>query len=343
MNDSMTTLLLILYISLLISLVMVIAAKPRRIRTSHFELRRRSESGDSEAEQLLQRELVLHDILSLQQVMTSLLTVALHSVGVALFGLGIGVVIAFLVSLEIGAVARTGVVARFTNRIYQRVEPKLLGWIERYPYLFTAIRSVSPITHDVRQLESREELLYLVDQAGDLLSDDERHVIANSLGFSSRAVSTIMTPRAVIDSVPKKELLGPLVLDDLHKTGHSRFPVIDEDLDHIVGMLHIQDLLTLDGGKRTTTAEKAMEARVYYIHQDQTLRQALAGFIRTHHHLFIVINQYRETVGVLTLEDVIEALLGRKIIDEFDSHQDLRMVAARNPKHNNTPAHHVEV
>ena len=167
--------------------------------------------------------------------------------------------------------------------------------------------------------------------------------MANALSFKTKTVASIMTPRAVIDSVPKQELLGPLVLDDLHKTGHSRFPVIDDNLDHIVGILHIQDLLTLDGGKKTTTADKTMEARVYYIHQDQTLQQALSGFIRTHHHLFIVINEYRETVGVLTLEDVVEALLGRKIIDEFDSHQDLRQVAARNPQHNNTPVHHVEV
>ena len=339
----MTTLLLILYGLLFISLLMVMAVQPRRIRTSHFELRRRSESGDDEAERLLQRELVLHDILSLQQVMTSLLIVALHSVGVAIFGLGIGVVIAFVISLEIGAIARLSVIARYAEQIYQKIEPKLLEWIDRFPYVFTAIRSVSPITHDIRQLESRDELKHMVDQAGELLDDDERHVIGNTLDFKTKTVAHIMTPRAVIDSVPKKELLGPLVLDDLHKTGHSRFPVIDEDIDHIVGMLYIQDLLTLDGGKQTTTAEKAMEARVYYIHQDQTLQQALAAFLRTHHHLFVVINQYRETVGVLTLEDVIEALLGRKIVDEFDSHQDLRMVAMRNPKHNNAPARHVEV
>lgn len=339
----MTTLLLILYGFLFISLLMVMAMQPRRIRTSHFELRRRSESGDNEAERLLQRELVLHDILSLQQVVTSLLIVALHSVGVAIFGLGIGVVIAFLISLEIGALARVAVIARYAEQLYQKTEPKLLEWIERFPYVFTAIRSVSPITHDIQQLESRDELKHMVEQAGELLDDDERHVIGSTLDFKTKTVADIMTPRVVIDSVPKKELLGPLVLDDLHRTGHSRFPVIDQDIDHIVGMLYIQDLLTLDGGKQTTTAEKAMEDRVYYIHQDQTLQQALAAFLRTHHHLFVVINQYRETVGVLTLEDVIEALLGRKIVDEFDSHQDLRIVATRNPKHNNAPARHVEV
>jgi len=170
-----------------------------------------------------------------------------------------------------------------------------------------------------------------------LLSADEKHLIANGLGFADKPVSDVMTPRGVIDSISKRELLGPLVLDDLHKTGHSRFPVIDGDIDHVVGMLYIQNLLTVDSGKRSTTAEKTMEPRVFYIRHDQTLGHALAAFLRTHHHLFIVINEFRETVGLLSLEDVIEALLGRKIVDEFDTHEDLRVVAARNPRGNNHP------
>jgi len=122
----------------------------------------------------------------------------------------------------------------------------------------------------------------------------------------------------------------------LHQKGHSRLPVIDGDIDHVIGILHLQSLLALDI-KRSVTAEKAMEPRVYYIRQDQTLQHALAAFLRTHHHLFIVVNEFRETVGLLTLEDVIEALLGRKIIDEFDAHDDLRAVALRNINHNNHP------
>jgi CBS domain containing-hemolysin-like protein len=86
--------------------------------------------------------------------------------------------------------------------------------------------------------------------------------------------------------------------------------------------------LTLDR-KKSVTAERAMEPRVFYIHEDQTLRHALAAFLRTHHHLFVVVNEFRETVGLLSLEDVIEALLGQKIVDEFDTHEDLRTVASR--------------
>jgi CBS domain containing-hemolysin-like protein len=128
--------------------------------------------------------------------------------------------------------------------------------------------------------------------------------------------------------------LGPLTLDDLHKTGNSKLPVIASDIDHIVGILHLEGLLALDI-KRSTTAEKAMEPKVYYIHKDQTLQHALTEFLSTRHYLLIVIDESRQTVGLITLEDVIEALLGRKIVDEFDAHDNLREVASRKPRINN--------
>jgi len=149
----------------------------------------------------------------------------------------------------------------------------------------------------------------------------------------------------VVDTVPQHEILGPLVLDGLHKTGHSRFPVISSDIDHVVGILHLRDVLTIDSSKKhTARVDTAMSKKVLYIRQDHTLSQALSAFLRTHHHLFIVINEFSETVGILTLEDTLEALLGHKIVDEFDAHDDMRAVAARQAaKKANQPAGATEV
>jgi CBS domain containing-hemolysin-like protein len=151
-----------------------------------------------------------------------------------------------------------------------------------------------------------------------------------------------MTPRSVVDTVAKGELLGPLTLDVLYKTGHSRLPVIDSDIDHVVGILYVQDLLVV-GEKKTPTAAEAMDSKVFYIREDQTLQHALGAFLKTRHHLFVVVNEYRETVGVVSLEDVIEALIGTKINDEFDAHDDLRKVAERNPAANNQPKNRTDV
>jgi CBS domain containing-hemolysin-like protein len=108
---------------------------------------------------------------------------------------------------------------------------------------------------------------------------------------------------------------GPLVLDELHALGHSLLPVINKNLDNDVGILHLRDLLSLDI-RNSMTAESAMEKKVFYINQNDTLEHALAIFLKARHHLCIVTNDALETVGLVTLEDVMEALIGRRIISE---------------------------
>ncbi|HET6746766.1 MAG TPA: CBS domain-containing protein [Candidatus Saccharimonadales bacterium] len=321
---------------LVVLLVLIAGVMPRRPSMSHFELERRRKAGDREAARIFRRETLLAGVVSLQRVVCAMLLVLIVLFSVGAFGWVIGVVISVVIALEYNAFARIGAINRQSQKLYSRIEEPILSLVEKYPKLFNLIRTALPAETEAR-LESREELLHLVEKAGAVLSQEERKHIVNGLTFGDRRVKEIMTPRGMIDSISKKELLGPLVLDDLHKTGHSRFPVTDGDIDHVVGMLYIQDLLVVDSGKRSGSVEKTMEPRVFYIHEDQSLTHALAAFIRTHHHLFVVINEFRETVGVISLEDVMEALLGHKIIDEFDTHEDLRVVAARNPRKNNHP------
>lgn len=331
----MTALYIILYVVGLLLLLMVAGVQPRRAPLGRFELTRRGQKGDARAATMLQRENRLHDILSLQRTLGAVLLVIVTVLSILAFNWTLGIIISLIVALEFGVVARIPLFRQPAQRLYERLELSLLQFIERTPVLFAAIRSVTPAAQE-KVLDSKEELRHLVAQSGDILSHDEKQTIVATLAFDSREVKEIMTPRGMIDSIGENELLGPLVLDDLHKTGHSRFPVVNGDIDHVVGMLHVQDLLSLDK-KRSLTAEKTMEPRVYYIREDQTLQRALAAFLRTHHHLFVVVNEFRETVGLLSLEDVVEALLGRKIVDEFDAHDDLRAVASRNPRGNNHP------
>lgn len=333
----MFSLLLVLCVGVLALLVLVMGIVPKRTAMSVFELERRKKAGNHEATLALRREQLVIGIISLQKVIVSLLLVIFVAVSITTFGWLVGIIISLLVALEFHAIARASFVQSLSQKLYRHYEESLLHLVEKYPRTFRAIQAAVPSVPTDHQLDSKEELEHLVKNAGAVLSKEEQKHILNGLKFDQRQVREIMTPRGMIDSVSKKEILGPLVLDDLHKTGHSRFPVIDHDIDHVVGVLHIQNLLVIDSGKKSTSVEKAMEARVFYIHEDQTLAHALAAFIRTRHHLFIVINEFRETVGVLSLEDVMEALLGHKIVDEFDTHEDLRLVAARNPRKINHP------
>lgn len=329
----MQTVLLIGFFIFGASLTLVASMMPRRAILSTFELERRRNEGNETAAQELAREVLIDDILSLKHAAEALLLVIVVLLSVGGFGLIIGILVALGVSLVYGRLARIEVIHNWANRMYEQWEPSLLGFVERTPHLAKLLRTVNQAAPEA-EISSREELEHLVEDAGHILTDDERKLIINGLSFNERRVEEVMTPRGVVETIAKDELVGPLLLDELHRTGHSRFPVIDGDIDHVIGVLHIKELLSLDD-KSTKTAGQAMEKRVFYINQDQTLDHALAAFIKTRHHLFVVVNGYRETAGILTLEDVMETLLGREIVDEFDVHDDLRIVAARSAKTNN--------
>lgn len=339
----MFTFLVILTSVLFILLALVASMRPMPNVLSNYELERRAKRANREAKEVLRREKLLPDVLSLQQVVAALLLVAVVILSVVTFGWVIGIIIGVIVVLEYGALGRVSIVKRAAARLYMTIEGRLLSFVEKAQPLFLFIRT-SPVQRvdDYRRFDSREELQRLIDQSGDALSENERKLIVHSLGFKDQRVDSIMTPKSMISSIKKSEFLGPLVLSELHELGHSRLPVIAGDIDHVVGILHLKDLLSLDV-KRSVTVEKAMEPKVYYIRQDQSLEHALAAFLKTHHHLFIVINELRETVGLLTLEDVIEALIGRKIFDEDDNHENLRDIAAHKAEENNSPEKHSDV
>lgn len=338
----MLMLLITLTVIVFICLVLVAAIQPSVSPLSVFETHRRAQKGDKEATEAERRANLLDDVVSAIRAKVALLLVLTVVLLIMTFGWVLGTIIAVVVALEYAVVARLPFVQSVADKIYRRFEPAWLSGAEKHPNFFRFLRSVTHTVSDDKPLGSRQELQHLVSTSEGVLSADERRLIVHSLSFGDKRVEEVMTPRSMIASINHSEFLGPLILDELHKAGHSRLPVIHGDIDHVIGILHLQGLLALDI-KRSVTAEKAMEPHVYYIRQDQTLHHALAAFLRTHHHLFIVVNEFRETVGLLTLEDVIEALIGRKIIDEYDAHEDLRTVALRNPHDNNDPAHHVDV
>lgn len=319
-----------------LKLVLLAAIEPRRSRLSSFELSRLKKSGTADVALDVSRETYAVDIISLTRVMIALLLVVFTLISVELWGIVLGMVASVMAALFYGNIARLPMIRRVAQHWYNRFEPTILHMMSRYQPVMKFIRSTVANSGGVGTVHSREEFEHIVASSGTILTADERKLINNSLQANDREVSEIMTPKSVIDSVPADELLGPLVLNDLHQTGHTRFPVTDGDIDHIVGVLQMQHLFAIKA-QESVKARDAMEPVVYYIRSDHSLMHALTAFIKTKHHLFIVINQYRETIGLVTLEDVMEAILGRKIVDEFDRHDDLRAVASRNVGKNNLP------
>ena len=338
---NMTIFLWVVFGAVTAALLLVASMRPNQPSRSRFEVTRLADMGDTVAARDAKRYQVFDDVVALQRVISALLMVIVVVMSVVQLGWVVGVIVAVVITLEYPVVARLSLIAEYGQALYDRIEPSLLEFVGRFPRVFAMLRA-RPVMIDPPTITSKEELQHSIAAMVGGITADEKRLITHGLSFGTRLVSEVMTPKSMIDTVNHTEILGPLALDELHKTGHTRFPVIEGDIDHIVGILHIQDLL-IATAKKTPTVAEAMDVKVFYIRQDQTLQHALNAFIRTHHHLFIVVNEYRETVGVVSLEDVMEALLGREIVDEFDAHDDLRKVAEHNPRENNTPASRTDV
>ena len=145
-------------------------------------------------------------------------------------------------------------------------------------------------------------------------------------------------PKRVVKAVSVNENIGPVLMTELHDIGHSRFPVYDGKKDSIIGTLYLRDLVNT---KSTGKVSDVMKKDVCYVHEEQSLYDALQAILKTRHHLLVVVNSFEEYVGIITIEDVIEQIIGKPILDEFDQYNDLRAVAARVAKLEHQ-AHHEE-
>ena len=178
---------------------------------------------------------------------------------------------------------------------------------------------------------SKKELIEILEEHGtstasDIKKDEEK-IASGALSFGTELVKDAMTPRSVVVSLRGDLILGEEVTEKLTKHGYSRFPVLDEAGNNVRGILYAYKLIGKDAAKKRIS--ELMDHSVHYLNEDETLDKALAAFIKTKHHMFVVVNKFSDYVGILTLEDILEEIIGEEIVDEFDEYKDLRKVAEK--------------
>lgn len=226
----------------------------------------------------------------------------------------------------------TSEVSGLSQKAAQWLAPGLAWLLSK---LYPVLNKVSAFAQNHRRISihsglyQKEDLMELLDrqqkQPDNRMTAAELMVVKGALTYSDKVIRDIMTPKRVVKTVKQDDSVGPLLLDELHKSGFSRFPVTGDKSDEIVGILYLRDLVNVkDGGQVKTFMKKP----VYYVNEEKPLQHALQAFLRTKRHLFVVVNSFEEMVGIITIEDVLEQILGKQIVDEFDKYEDLRAVAA---------------
>lgn len=218
-----------------------------------------------------------------------------------------------------------------------------VAWVlERVHPLFDKLtafaRKHRPVTIHTG-LYDRDDLLKLIEtqkhQPDSRISPDTLDLLTHTLTFGDKLVQDCMVPRRMVRAIPAATAVGPAMINELHSSGYSRVPVYEladgkaGDEPKFVGTLYLRDLITL---KHSGTVADVMHKKVYYVHEDHPLEQVLDAFLKTHHHMFIVVNSFEEFVGIITIEDILEQILGCKIVDEFDQYDDVRAVASHQAK-----------
>lgn len=173
---------------------------------------------------------------------------------------------------------------------------------------------------------TRDDLIDILrDAAGrDLLDRDSLDMIEGVLQVSEMKVRDIMVPRSQMDVVdknsPPEEYL-PMVIE----SGHSRFPMVDGDKDKVTGILLAKDLLRylfLDKKKRAQFNVHDMLRPAVFVPESKRLNVLLREFRTSRNHMAIVVNEYGGVAGLLTIEDVLEQIVG-EISDEYDIDDDV--------------------
>lgn len=163
-----------------------------------------------------------------------------------------------------------------------------------------------------------EELVFLVRRSAEAgtLDPGTANLLARSIGFSSHSAVDVMTHRLNLDAVPESGTAADVV-DLAQRTGHSRFPVVDDDVDDIVGVVHLKSAVAVPRVLREQTGVRALMTEPLRV--PETLRlDPLLMELRTHGmQLAVVVDEYGGTAGVVTLEDLVEELVG-EVVDEHD-------------------------
>ncbi len=207
---------------------------------------------------------------------------------------------------------------------------QLLVWIFA-PFIVLSRLATRLVAKDQKEQDiSDEELISLarLGRRSGALDPTEARVIQNILSLKSKTASEVMTPRTVVFSL-KDDLSVEEARNQRGIWSYSRIPVYEKDFEDIVGIVLRRDIMAALTDDRGHSKLSDLMQPVHFVTESHSLDRILQMFLDRRQHLFAVIDEYGGLAGVLTLEDVLEEILGSEIVDESDRVDDLRELARR--------------
>lgn len=162
-----------------------------------------------------------------------------------------------------------------------------------------------------------DEIKSLIEETDeDDLEEEEREIIRSVFEFGDTVTREIMTPRIDISGLKDTLTVGECI-EQVKESRHSRFPVYHENIDDVVGMVHVKDLLKLCAGNEGSTPISRLVKKIGFVPETMPINDLMQLMKRTHAQLALVVDEYGGTEGLVSMEDIIEELVG-EIEDEYD-------------------------
>jgi CBS domain containing-hemolysin-like protein len=191
-----------------------------------------------------------------------------------------------------------------------------------------AITKLVPHQDSSRQISAEElqTIARLSLKSGEIEPDQET-VITNILKLNHKTVRQVMTPRTVTFSLDKNLNIRQAAQFGEQWRMHSRAPVFDGEQDNIEGIVLSRDVFMEAAENKYDTKLTDIMQPVYFIPETAPLNKVFIDFLERHQHLFVVVDEYGSATGVISMEDIIEEIVGREIVDESDRASDMREFA----------------
>ena len=296
---------------------------------NQIRLKSRAEDGDSSAARVLAMAEQYDKLLSTILIGNNIVNIAAASIGTILFtrmlgaerGATVSTIVLTIIVLIFGEVTPKSLAKEMPEKVATAVSPflvLLMALMTPLTWLFTQWKKL--LGHFVHSGEAdtitEGELMTMVSEAENdgELTDRESELIRSAIEFDDVEVEEILTPRvdvvAVEDDIPLEELAQTFA-----ESGYSRLPVYHGTIDNIIGVVHEKDFY-IARLKKATKIDDLVVPTLYTTGSTQ-ISQLLRTLREQHHHLAVVVDEYGGTEGIITLEDILEVLVG-EIWDEHD-------------------------
>ena len=303
---------------------------------NQIRLKSRAEDGDSSAARVLAMAEQYDKLLSTILIGNNIVNIAAASIGTILFtqmlgaerGATMSTIVLTIIVLIFGEVTPKSLAKEMPEKVATAVSPflvLLMALMTPLTWLFTQWKKL--LGHFVHSGEAdtitEGELMTMVSEAENdgELTDRESELIRSAIEFDDVEVEEILTPRvdvvAVEDDIPLEELAQTFA-----ESGYSRLPVYHGTIDNIIGVVHEKDFY-IARLKKATKIDDLVVPTLYTTGSTQ-ISQLLRTLREQHHHLAVVVDEYGGTEGIITLEDILEELVGEIWVEHDEVTEDFR-------------------